>query len=433
MAEKKSILAEALLDAKKIQDALNANTKEILRSVAREEIDGLVKESLNEDYEEETVNDDEEETVADEETIEGEDSEEELEPIGDEEETDGEIEIGDEDSDDTEAQDSDEVGMDQELGMDLDSIESDEDELDMTGASDDDVIAIYKKLSGDDEIEVVGDEVHLNISEPGEYIVKKTDLGMDEMEDMEESWADEGMNGEEEDENVTYEIAMDDEDTVTESEEDDEEEDETVTESEEEEDETVTEEEEEDEETIEEKISIGTGMSVGTHRNKTGPGSIGAPENPKSKNESVNSKAVLTETKAKYNALLKESQELKGQNEEFRKALKKFRSMLIETVVFNSNLSYVTKLFMEHSTTKDEKKEIIKRFDEEVTNLKESKKLYKTIVNDLSLRKPMNESIENKIIKEVTTGSSKHLNETTVYVDPSTQRIKDLIKRVENR
>ena len=217
---------------------------------------------------------------------------------------------------------------------------------------------------------------------------------------------------------------MDNEETVTKSEEDDEEE---------EEEETVTKEEEENEKTIEEKIGIGTGSPVGTHRNKTGPGSIGAPENPKSKNESVNSKAVLTETKAKYNALLKESQELKGQNEEFRKALKKFRSMLIETVVFNSNLSYVTKLFMEHSTTKDEKKEIIKRFDEEVTNLKESKKLYKTIVNDLSLRKPMNESIENKIIKEVSTGSSKHLNETTVYVDPSTQRIKDLIKRVENR
>ena len=53
MAEKKSILAEALLDVKNIQSALNANTKEILRSVAREEIDSVVKESIQEmDYEE---------------------------------------------------------------------------------------------------------------------------------------------------------------------------------------------------------------------------------------------------------------------------------------------------------------------------------------------------------------------------------------------
>jgi hypothetical protein len=37
-----------MLDIKKIQEALNANTKEILRSVAKEEIDSVVKESLME-------------------------------------------------------------------------------------------------------------------------------------------------------------------------------------------------------------------------------------------------------------------------------------------------------------------------------------------------------------------------------------------------
>ena len=51
---------------------------------------------------------------------------------------------------------------------------------------------------------------------------------------------------------------------------------------------------EEGEETIEEKIAIGTGMSVGNNRNAYGPGSIGAPENPKSMNESA----------VKYNKLL---------------------------------------------------------------------------------------------------------------------------------
>ena len=65
--------------------------------------------------------------------------------------------------------------------------------------------------------------------------------------------------------------------------------------------------------------------------------------------------------------------------------------------------------------------------------LKESKKLYKTIANELAARKPLNESVENKIIKEVTTSTSKQLNESTAYVDPSTKRIMDLIKRVEQR
>lgn len=62
--------------------------------------------------------------------------------------------------------------------------------------------------------------------------------------------------------------------------------------------------------------------------------------------------------------------------------------------------------------------------------LKNQKNLYKSIVNGLDSRKPMNEAIESKIIKEVTTGSSKQLNESTAYVDPSTKRIIDLMKRV---
>jgi hypothetical protein len=436
MAEKKSIYEGALLDINVIQEALNANAKEILRSVAREEIDGLVKESLEEgDYTEEAIEDEVVTSDSEEEPIEGSDDDD-----------DDAIEIGGDESDD-EDEKSPEVGPedDQEMGMDAADADMGDD-LDMTDASDDDVIAIYKKLSGDDEIEIVGDEIHLNISEPGEYIVKKGALGMDESmyESMDETYMEEGWDemeeGYEENEGLTYEIAMGEDSTMMEG--DEEEEDEKLPEPPEEknpvlEDEesegTVAEVEMEEGDKVEEKIGVGTGMSVGTHRNKTGPGSIGAPENPKSKNESVSSKNVITEAEVKYKKLLNEATQLKAENEEFRQALKKFRGMLVETVVFNSNLSYVTKLFMEHSTTKDEKKKIIQRFDEEVTNLKESKKLYKTIVNELTARKPVNESIENKIIKEVATGSSKQLNEATAYVDPSTQRIKDLISRVENK
>lgn len=394
MADKKSILEEALLDINNIQNALNANTKEILRSVAKEEINGMVKESLlDEVYEEEEL---------------------EIEPTlgGEEEEESTEDVMGDIESSEEEPE------MDSELGMDTDVLGGAE--MDMTAASDDDVIAIYKKMSGEDEIEIVGDEIHLNITEPGEYVVK-----MDGEEASEEE-----LDLEPAEDDVEYEIEMDDEeetdvpdDLVPADEEGEEEESE----------ESEEEEEEEAVEPLEEKASIGTGMSVGTHRNKTAAGSIGAPENPKAMNESLKAKQLVSETTKKYNSLLTEATKLKSENEEFRKALKEFRTKLVETVVFNSNLTYVTKLFMEHSTTKAEKQNIIKRFDEEVTNLKESKKLYKTIGNELETRKPIAESVESKIIKEAATSTSRQLNEATAYVDPSTQRIKDLINRVEQR
>jgi hypothetical protein len=407
MADKKSILEEALLDIKNIQSALNANTKEILRSVAREEIDGVVKESLTKEvYEEEevaSVNEEsheeheKSETPAEEKKEHGKGGSEKKEKAESKKMTEGMEEEG------MEAE-----GMTYEEGMDgLGTSE----ELDMTSASDEDVIAIYKKLSGDDEIEIVGDEIHLSVSEPGEYVIKTSDL--EDAPEMEPEMGD-----------VDYEIEMGDEEGGEEPTDlmpvDDEE-------GEEEEEEA----EEGAEEPIEEKISIGTGMSVGTHRNKTGAVYIGAPENPKAITESA--KKLVSETTKKYNLLLTEASKLKAENEEFRKALKEFRTKLVETVVFNSNLTYVTKLFTEHATTKVEKQNIIKRFDEEVTNLKESKKLYKTIANELETRKPISESVENKIIKEATTSSSKQLNESTAYVDPSTKRILDLINRVERK
>jgi hypothetical protein len=419
MAKEKSILEEALLDIKNIQSALNANTKEILRSVAREEINSVVKESLvDEAYTEEAVN--EEEAAETEKMTEGEMTEEGM--------TNEEV-----------AEEGMESEGTYEEGMDTGVSE----ELDLTDASDDDVIAIYKKLSGEDEIEIVGDEVRLSVSEPGEYVIKTSDiegapaddmdmemdLDVDDAEmdmDMDVDDAEMGMDGEEG--GVDYEIEMGDEEETEETPFGDEEEEE----EEEGEEEGEEEEEEEEVETIDEKIAVGTGMSVGNRRNPHGPGSIGAPENPKSKlDEAVIAKKLVSETAKKYNTLLTEAKKLKTENEEFRTALKEFRTKLVETVVFNSNLTYITKLFMEHATTKGEKQSIIKRFDDEATTLKESKRLYKTIANEMENRKPINEAVENKIIKEATSGASRQLTENTAYVDPSTKRILDLIKRVE--
>jgi hypothetical protein len=476
MAEKnKSIIESALLDAKRIQEALNANTKEILRSVAIEEIDGLVKESLEEGYVEEDADetDDVEVTATD-----------------DTDETD------DVDSDEIEVDDTDELGVDAEedsteddlvggdVSMSAAALGGDSKVSDMTTAPIDDVISVYRKLTGDDEIEVVVDdesgEIKLTVNEPGEFVIK---TGADSAEVEDEFDADEiGDDETDEVDEVMYEIALeemenidgikapigdntgdnlqggfDDDQTYAHAEGDmvmsegmeikeggyskefedmmhefckkhpNDSQCKSLDESKMEEGkdamEEVEDKMEEGDEKIDEKIAVGTGMSVGNNRNASGPGSIGAPENPKSVNESAN----------KYNTLLTEAKELRGKNEEYKQALKQFRTMLAETVVFNSNLTYVTKLFMEHSTTKEEKQGILKRFDNEVSTLKESKRLYKTIVSELSSRKPMNESIERKLNNEVSSGMSKQLNESTAYIDKETQRIKDLMSRVEKR
>ena len=443
MAEKnKSIIESALLDAKRIQEALNANTKEILRTVAIEEIDGLVKESLEEDYVEEDADetDDVEVTATDVDSDETDDVDSD------------EVEVDDTDEleDDTEEDSTEDDLMGGDVSMGADALGGDSEVSDMTTAPMDDVISVYRKLTGDDEIEVVVDDetgdIKLTVNEPGEFVIK---TGAGEAEDLDEysetqpSDLPKGMSGVEakdDSENVDevmYEIALDEMENIDGikaplgNENDDNwagdnleggfdddmphakaEGDMVMSESEE---------NEENEEPIDESIPVGSAQA---HR-LPGKAEIGQPKGAGADN--------LKESANKYNTLLTEAKELRGKNEEYKQALKQFRTMLAETVVFNSNLTYVTKLFMEHSTTKEEKQAILKRFDNEVSTLKESKRLYKTIASDLTSRKPMNESIERKLNNEVSSSVSKQLNESTAYIDKETQRIKDLMNRVEKR
>jgi len=122
---------------------------------------------------------------------------------------------------------------------------------------------------------------------------------------------------------------------------------------------------------------------------------------------------------------------LREKNEEYRKALNVFREKLNEVAIFNSNLAYATRLFTEHSTTKKEKINILRRFDD-VETLKESKSLYKSIKDELSKTesKPITESVEKKIVKTVSSGSAPSLIESKTYENPQFLRMKDLMSKL---
>jgi hypothetical protein len=102
--------------------------------------------------------------------------------------------------------------------------------------------------------------------------------------------------------------------------------------------------------------------------------------------------------------------------------------------VFNSNLAYATRLFTEHSTTKQEKINILKRFDN-VENLKESKNLYRAIKNELTGESKgdntINESIERNFVKTPSTGSAVNLIESKTYENPQFLRMKDLMNKIK--
>ena len=133
--------------------------------------------------------------------------------------------------------------------------------------------------------------------------------------------------------------------------------------------------------------------------------------------------------------LKEEVVELRTKNQEYRKALDLFRTKLNEVAVFNSNLAYATRLFTEHSTTKQEKINILRRFDD-VETLKESKNLYRVIKNELSdgtLNESvsLNESIQRTVNNSVSSGSAVNLIESKTYENPQFLRMKDLMTKIK--
>jgi hypothetical protein len=511
MKENKSLVQEALIQMRQVEEAIAENAKGILASTMKEEINQLVKESLSEQEEEDEIDlDADVDTDAD----------------NDEMEMDIDTDVD---------MDSDEDDMDMDVDMDMD-MDSEESPIDLTDASDEEILKVFKAMGEDDGIIVKkdGENVHLTDDNADvEYLVKLGESQLDEMEDhMNYGEYDESVddvinaifsdNGDVsdvepsdvedfDDEEVVYEITLDEDDNNPEMEE---------------EDYYNPEMEEEygmDDLTNETYKPKGVGMGSGPkfsykdkakggfdEKKKVGPKSVGTGkakfEYKKGENMGGKSKVVKAETKegdygmnrgdkskthkgeedyttkkGMTNSKGKEAFEktetkeaartygmgskegrglrkgitnnrnyvygkngvkvesttseevrmLREKNEEYRKALNVFREKLNEVAIFNSNLAYATRLFTEHSTTKKEKINILRRFDD-VETLKESKNLYKSIKDELSQvdTKSINESVGQKLNKTVTTGSSTTLIESKTYENPQFLRMKDLMGKI---
>ncbi len=531
MQENNKLVQEALIQMKQVEEAIAENAKGILASTMKEEINQLVKESLSEQEEEDEVELDV-------------DMDDEMD--SDEEEMDFDM--------DTDNEDEDEMDMDFDMDMD-----SDESPIDLTGASDEEILRVFKAMGEEDGIIVQkdGDDIHLTDNDnDSEYIVKlgeseeddelldeEDDMEFDfeELDEMDDQTTDDVLdaifaNGDTDDieldqddeEEVMFEIEFeDDEEEEFIDEEEEEEDDDMMDEQyddEEDEDDDMMDEEEDLEESYNQKRAVreskstikpkGVGIGNGpgkteykkvaggfNEKRKEGPKSVGTGkpkfEYKKGENMEQKSKVVKAETKEgdygmnkgeksktmkgkedyttkkgdtlkrkafekeetkeaartygmgsksgrglrkgitpNRNIVYKESTQevtmLREKNEEYRKALNVFREKLNEVAIFNSNLAYATRLFTEHSTTKKEKINILRRFDD-VETLKESKNLYQSIKGELSkpeIKKSLSESVENRIQKTVSTGSSTTLIESKTYENPQFMRMKDLMSKL---
>ena len=434
---KKSILEQALLQVQDLEEAVKANAKGILASTMKEELNDVLNESMEQEEvegNETPITEDEQDMPISEQGIEDEEGNDDETSINDEPaddvDPDAEDEEGEDESDDELSIDDE----DEDFSLPIDSDEEGEDEvLDMTDASDDEVLKVFKSMKPEDGIVVKrdGDNVELEDGDD-EYIIKlddeESEVEEEYNEEVSEEEVDESEVSEEEvEEEVSEEEVSETDDTVYEIELEDVSEDshneEEVSEeevSEEEIDESEVSEEEveeevsEEEESHEEEVDEAARTKSNVHGDKGG----------------ANRAGIKSKTKYKAGAINEEVETLRKQNGEYKKALVLFKEKLNEVAVFNANLAYATRLFTEHSTTRHEKLNILKRFDS-VTSLTESKSTYKVIEGELGSKQNVTESVAKSIVSTPTSSSSQEvLSETKAYESPQFKRMKDLMSKL---
>ena len=387
----KSILEQALLQVQTLEEAVKQNAKGILASTMKQELNDLLKESEEEEEEaapaigddsdepnEEGTNDMSEQPVADDE--EGEDDSENVDDLD-----------NDDPSKDIDSMDSEDEMSDDEEELDVPSFDDvdtdDEDVMDMTGASDDEVLKVFKAMKPEDGIVVKKDGNDLNLDLGDDEYIIKLDGGESELP-MDEEFGDDSEETPELGEETIYEIELDEE--------------------EEEEIEVSEEESEEDGKEVE-----------ATEAARTYGNDVRTPANQGKK------------YKAGRHEMNEEVETLKKQNAEYKKALVLFKEKLNEVAVFNANLAYATRLFTEHSTTKQEKLNILKRFDS-ISTMNEAKNLFNTIKSELGTKMTVTESVVEKISNTPSSSSSQEvLSEAKAYENPQFKRMKDLMGKIK--
>jgi len=396
----KSILEQALLQVQNLEEAVKQNAKGILASTMKQELSDLLKESLEE---EEKLDPMDEQPADDTKPEEEDDDMSDDDATADDAEADdaeNDTDLDNEPSKGIDDLDSDAMGDD--ASMDEPELElpaagegiDDEDVMDMTGASDDEVLKVFKAMKPEDGIVVKKDGNNVEFGDgENEYIIKLDgDDSMDSAPEMEpEMGTDMGADMDENsevDEEPIYEIEFSEEDESS---------------------------EEGDVKEVEATEAARTyGADVRTPANQGKKYKAGRHE----MNENVKS-------------LNEEIETLKKQNGEYKKALVLFKDKLNEVAVFNANLAYATRLFTEHSTTKQEKMNILKRFDS-VSSLNESKGLYNTIKTELGVKTTVTESVVEKISNTPSSSTSTEvLAEAKAYENPQFRRMKDLMGKIK--
>ena len=126
--------------------------------------------------------------------------------------------------------------------------------------------------------------------------------------------------------------------------------------------------------------------------------------------------------KLKVESLQKKIDAALLENKQLKETVAKVSKIMKEAVQVNVNLGHIVRLMVENSTTKAEKEDIVKRFNNVKSN-DEAKTLYESISSEL---KKSHSTIMTE--QATTVENSKKINESKIYEEPNS--VRDMMKRM---
>lgn len=127
--------------------------------------------------------------------------------------------------------------------------------------------------------------------------------------------------------------------------------------------------------------------------------------------------------------LKKKLQTIEEENKVLKSSLVKFRKALSEAVVSVSNVGLFANLVIENATSKEEKKNILERFNREAKTVEQGKALYESIKKELQSAKKNNLEIDKQM--SINESTAVTINENKIYEgDETINESIDLMKRM---
>lgn len=423
-------IKQLMEDKEALSSKLEATTKDTLREILSESVNKELRNILNEsdedDFEEEEVT-----TVEEPEETETETSIKDTEVedgVEDDVEVDTDTEEELEPSVETEEPVSSEETGEEDVWGDLEDFKGDDGEYDLTGMDKDDVIKVLKVMNPDtDGVRIVKNangSVTLTDDETDrEYLITTDGMQQDTAEEEYEIEMD-GFDGIEESVNEGFGCSED-------YQEDDVEFDDEYPEDEMDfELDVVCDDDNcqvDEAMTTQEEGPYNRGVSM-VHTNTNSKAAKG-------RNASAGGKKISSTGDNSYSGQQLENIKRKAnvifnENKQLKQILATLKGKLEESIVINASLGKIIQLVTENTTSKEEKVNIVKRFNN-VKTIQESRDLYKTISNELKTVHPTSKSQVNEVMdKQIAEAKTNNVIETSIYKSTDLSNTLDLMNRL---